>query len=169
MGFIRNMTCRRRATVLMPTIRKFIVKGDKVLDVGCDTGTMSLEVKRGTGCLLDCTDFTNVLKHPLPFIDKPEMGKYDKVLLIDVLHHIIESEQVNVVKYWERFGKVIIIDTEPTMTAYLVDLFNEVGGMPTPYTFRTLEGWELALPDYKIEKVKTSRLYPLKHLIMVQK
>ena len=166
---IRCFTCRTRASVLLPTLKGLIKPTDSVLDVGCDTGIVTNYIKEKIGCKIVGTDFQNILEYNIPFVSYYDIkDKYDKILLIDVLHHIPKDEQKNTVKKWEQFGQVIIIESEGNLTAKLVDYLNDLRGMITPYAFRNQQGWQLLLPDYKVEKIKSQFWYPLNHLVMTR-
>jgi len=180
MSFIRCFTCRTRASVLLSTLKGLIKPTDSVLDVGCDTGIVTNYIKEKIGCKITGTDFQNILEYNIPFesyyeFDAPLIStnenqkRFDKVLLVDVLHHVQKEEQAKIVKYWEQYGTVIIIETLPNLTAKFVDLLNDFRGMIVPYAFRSLEGWQLLLTNYKVERIKSPTWYPLNHVIMTRK
>ena len=165
---IRKLTCGIRAKVLMPTIKKHIKRKDRVLDVGCDTGIVTNHIKKSIGCEIKGTDKKNVLENDIPFSTHYIAGTHNKILLIDVLHHIPRNKQLSTIKHWEKYGEVIIIETEPNLVAHFVDFMNEKRGMVTPYAFRKQVGWQRLLHDYKVKRIKTPCWYPLKHLVITK-
>ena len=133
--------------------------GMTVLDLGSGTGRISrwLAARRGISpTLADVTDFGNRvggfpyvrLEDPLrlPFADR----SFDAVMMLFVLHHLerwedqerLLGEAVRVAR-----RRLVLIEDTPTsrvdrMSNMAWDwLLNLRHGVPTPFTFRTVEGW----------------------------
>jgi ubiquinone/menaquinone biosynthesis C-methylase UbiE len=133
--------------------------GSQVLDVGSGTGRISQWLARRAGIrptLADVIEFENRvggfpyvrLADPLalPFEDR----SFDAVMLLFVLHHIEAwDDQERLVGEAARVSRSRVVVVEDTPTSAVDRAFN-VGwdwvlnlrhGVPTPFTFRTVEGW----------------------------
>jgi SAM-dependent methyltransferase len=140
-------------------IAPHLERGMTVLDLGSGTGRVSRWLADRTGIrptLADVADFGNriggfpfvPLEDPLslPFPDRA----FDAVMMLFVLHHIEAwDDQERLVREATRVTRrrLVVIEDTPTST---VDrmwnvawdwLLNLRHGVPTPFTFRTVEEW----------------------------
>jgi SAM-dependent methyltransferase len=133
--------------------------GAELLDVGSGTGRISRWLARRVGIrptLADVAEFENRvgglpyvrLTDPfsLPFEDR----SFDAVMLLFVLHHVgTWDDQERLVAEAARVtrGRLVVLEDTPTSAvdrAFNVGwdwLLNLRHGVPTPFTFRTVEGW----------------------------
>ena len=134
-------------------------EGTTVLDVGSGTGRIMRWLADRVGVrptLADVIEFDNrVLDFPyvrlddplaLPFPDR----SFDTVLLLFVLHHLERWEdQETIVREAARVTgrRLLIIEDTPTsrldraMNVAWDWVLNLRHGVPTPFTFRSVEGW----------------------------
>lgn len=131
----------------------------EVLDLGSGTGHLARWLStrvRIRPTLADVTEFDNripdfpFLRMEDPFRVPAPDRSFDAVLLLYVLHHIPGwTEQERLLGEAVRLsrGRVVVIEDTPTSAvdrAFNVGwdlLLNLRHGIPTPFTFRTVEGW----------------------------
>ena len=151
--------------------------GDRVLDLGAGTGFMSRWLQRRTGVqptLADVVDYRNRARS-LPFIrlDDPlhlpvPDGSFDVVLMMFVLHHVADgADQEALLDEAVRVARHRLIVLEDTPRTRLDRAFNTAWdwvlnlrhGVPTPFTFRDVDGWARAFKerDLSIAHVETYR------------
>jgi ubiquinone/menaquinone biosynthesis C-methylase UbiE len=147
-----------------------LAPGMDVLDLGSGTGLISSWLARRVGIrptMADVTEFDNrVLDHPYirmddPFVVPVDDASFDAVMMLFVLHHIEEWEdQERLVREAMRVsrGRLLILEDTPTS---LVDrtfnvawdwLLNLRHGVPTPFTFRTVDGWRQVFRGLELEE-----------------
>jgi SAM-dependent methyltransferase len=140
-------------------VAPFVHPGWEVLDLGSGTGQISRWLARRAGIrptMADVTEFDNrVLDHPYLLLRDPlhvpvEDGSFDAVMMLFVLHHLERwGEQERLVREAARVARrrLILIEDTPTSEAGRVLnvawdwVLNRRHGIPTPFTFRTVEGW----------------------------
>jgi ubiquinone/menaquinone biosynthesis C-methylase UbiE len=133
--------------------------GMEVLDLGSGTGRISRWLARRVGIsptLADVTEFGNRVRDfpyvrmmdPLvaPFPDR----SFDAVLVLFVLHHISRwQDQERLLGEAVRIARRRVLVLEDTPTSSIDRAFNVAWdwvlnvrhGVPTPFTFRSVDGW----------------------------
>lgn len=138
--------------------------GTTLLDVGAGTGQIARWLARGTGVrptLADVTSFGNRVGD-LPFIPLTDPlrlpaadNSFDTVLMLFVLHHMDRwHDQELLLAEAARVARRQVLLIEDTPTSRLDRAFNVAWdwvlnlrhGVPTPFTFRSVDGWEAAFP-----------------------
>jgi len=170
-----EFTVKLRSKYVINAIRPFIIRNDKVLDIGCGNGLISRIIEEQLHCNLVGTDIINYLEkdikfklmeavNKLPFKDK----EFDVGLLIDTLHHIPYYHQLGIIKEAMRVCKVVLIfEIKPTWFAKTWDvLINPIHNkdMPIPVAMRDEYSWNNLLFTDKIKPeyypIKTPFWYP---------
>lgn len=137
----------------------FLEPGVEVLDLGSGTGRISRWLARRVGIrptLAEVEDYGNrVGDFPFILMRDPlrvpaEDGAFDSVVMLFVLHHMPAwGDQERLVAEAARVARRRLLVIEDTPTSR-VDrwlnvawdwLLNLRHGVPTPFTFRTAEGW----------------------------
>jgi ubiquinone/menaquinone biosynthesis C-methylase UbiE len=136
-----------------------LAPGMTVLDLGAGTGRMARWLARRVGIrptLADVTEFDNrvpagpFLRMEDPFRVPAEDASFDAVMMLFVLHHVERWEdQERLLREARRLTRRRILVIEDTPTSGLDRAFNVAWdwllnlrhGVPTPFTFRTVEGW----------------------------
>jgi ubiquinone/menaquinone biosynthesis C-methylase UbiE len=137
----------------------YLAPGTEVLDLGSGTGLISRWLAARVGIrptLADVTDFDNrVLDFPYLRMADPvsvpvEDRSFDVVMMLFVLHHVERWEdQERLVQEARRIARRRVLILEDTPTSRLDRIMNIAWdwvlnlrhGIPTPFTFRTVEGW----------------------------
>ena len=155
--------------------------GQTMLDLGAGTGFMARWLRSATGVrptLCDLVDYSN--RDPsLPFIHQQDPTRvpvgdasFDVVLLMFVFHHISRwEEQERLLDEAVRIARHRVVIAEDTPTSRADRAFNIVWdwvlnlrhGVPTPFTFRSLEEWTQLFKerDLSISHAETYRpLWP---------
>jgi SAM-dependent methyltransferase len=133
--------------------------GQTMLDLGAGTGFMARWLQRRTGVvptLCDLVDYHN-RDRSLPFIHQTDPGRvpvedgsFDVVLIMFVFHHIERWEdQERLLDEAIRVTRRRIVIAEDTPTSRIDRAFNVAWdwllnwrhGVPTPFTFRSPDGW----------------------------
>jgi ubiquinone/menaquinone biosynthesis C-methylase UbiE len=133
--------------------------GAGVLDLGAGTGRIATWLARRVGIrptLADVVDYDNRV-HEFPFIHMPdplrvpaEDGSFDAVIMLFVFHHMERWEdQERLAAEAARITRRRLLVIEDTPTSRMDRWFNVVWdwmlnlrhGVPTPFTFRSPEGW----------------------------
>jgi ubiquinone/menaquinone biosynthesis C-methylase UbiE len=136
-----------------------LAPGMTVLDLGSGTGRMSRWLAGRVGIrptLADVTEFHNrVPAGPYIRMDDPfhvpvEEASFDAVMMLFVLHHVERWEdQERLLREARRVSRRRVLVLEDTPTSKLDRMFNVAWdwilnlrhGVPTPFTFRSVEGW----------------------------
>lgn len=182
---LSNITTKYRSKIMIQTYRKVVKSGQKILDVGCGNGIVSKILADTFALNLIGCDILDYLSVNIKFkkMLSPNKLPFTKtdfafVMFNDVLHHIEKDNQLKLLKDSLRIGKrVLIFEDEPTLTNMAIDYaLNKIHNplMKIPYTHRSQEDWirifKSMKANYKILEIKTSNLYPLKHIaFLVQK
>lgn len=126
---IAHLTSGLRSKLIISVYKKWIKKGDSVLDIGCGTGIVSeaLKIKfslKITGCDIDNNSlvqipFRKIASDTLPFKTK----SFDLTLLNDILHHMPKEKQAHMILEAIRISKkVLIFEFEPTLIGMFADI-----------------------------------------------
>jgi SAM-dependent methyltransferase len=140
-------------------IAPHLEEGEALLDLGAGTGFMARWLQRSTGVrptLCDLVDYGN-RDRSLPFIQQTDPNRvpvgdasFDVVLLMFVFHHIDGWEnQERLLDEAVRIARRRVIVTEDTPASraeWIVNaawdwILNLRHGVPTPFTFRSVEQW----------------------------
>ncbi|HEX2031559.1 MAG TPA: class I SAM-dependent methyltransferase [Actinomycetota bacterium] len=150
---------RLRENEIGARLAPHLAPGMEVLDLGAGTGRIARWLAERVGVrptLADVADFSNRVAD-LPFLPLPDPLRvpapdrsFDAVLLLFVLHHIPRwADQGRVVAEAARVARRRVVVIEDTPTSRLDRAVNVAWdwalnlrhGVPTPFTFRTVEGW----------------------------
>ncbi|HEV8572494.1 MAG TPA: class I SAM-dependent methyltransferase [Actinomycetota bacterium] len=133
--------------------------GAEVLDLGAGTGRIAAWLARRVGIrptLTDLVDYGNrVSDFPFIRIDDPlrvpaDDGSFDVVVMLFVLHHMERwQDQERLVADAARVARrrvLVIEDTPASRVERWINVawdwaLNLRHGVPTPFTFRSTEGW----------------------------
>lgn len=157
-------------------VAPWLEPGWSLLDVGSGTGRIARWLARERGVrptLADLVEFGNRVGG-LPFLrmDDPvripaEDDSHDAVMMLFVLHHMPAwGDQVELVREAARVarGRVVIIEDTPlsrpdrVFNIFWDRLLNLRHGVPTPFTFRDVAGWEKVFADLGLP-VRTTHTY----------
>ena len=153
---ISSFTSPYRCSLLVKAYKGWFTRQDRVLDLGCGNGLISLAIKKTYDVDINCADIKNHLLYDLPFkliksgkklpfADK----KFDVVMLNDVLHHIPFGDQFFLVSESLRIAnKLLIFEARPTLVGKGFDIIlNKLHykSLDTPLSFREIKQWILFL------------------------
>lgn len=133
--------------------------GMELLDLGSGTGLIARWLAHRVGVrptMADLVEYGNRVRE-FPFVRMTDPlhvpvpdGSYDAVMMLFVLHHMDRWEdQERLVAEAARIARKRVVILEDTPTSRLDRAFNVAWdwllnlrhGVPTPFTFRTVEGW----------------------------
>jgi len=158
-------------------VGRWLEPGQTVLDVGSGTGRISRWLRDRIGVrptLTDVVPYRN-RDRSLPFIEQADPftvpvgdGSFDVVLLLFVLHHVAgPQEQGRLLDEAVRAARTRLIVLEDTPRTGLDRAFNKGWdwvlnlrhGVPTPFSYREVDGWTRAFKerDLSIVAVETYR------------
>jgi len=176
---IAEITTPIRAKLIANAYKQWIMKNNKVLDIGCGNGVVSILLKdllsiNITGCdrdqyLIREINYKKMIDDSiLPFKNK----NFDVVMFNDVLHHTTYNNQIKLILEALRVAnKVTIFELKPTLVGKLLDfLINKIHNprMDIPFTYRESDNWELIFTKnnihYKKKLVKSPWFYPFSHV-----
>lgn len=176
---IADITSPIRARLIANTYKQWIKTNDKVLDVGCGNGVVSVLLKkylgvRVTGCdrdeyLIRDINYKGMANDSkLPFKNK----EFDVAIFNDVLHHTTYNNQVKLIIEALRVAKkVAIFELKPTIIGKVLDFaLNKMHNpkMNIPFTYRESEAWEGLFKrkgiNYKKQNVSSPTFYPFSHV-----
>lgn len=138
-------------------VARFVDPGWTLLDVGSGTGLISRYLKERAGVEPTLTDLVFYDRTGFPRIEMTSPTEipapdrsFDAVMLLFVLHHMARWEDQEalldeVVRVARR--RVIVIEDTPhsrvdrVMNTVWDKVLNLRHGVPTPFTFRTADGW----------------------------
>jgi SAM-dependent methyltransferase len=146
-------------------LARHLEPGMTVLDLGSGTGRMARWLARQVGIrptLADVTEFDNrvsagpFLRMEDPFRVPAEDASFDAVMMLFVLHHLERWEdQERLLREARRLTRRGILVIEDTPTSKVDRAFNVAWdwvlnlrhGVPTPFTFRTVDAWREVFED----------------------
>jgi len=147
-----------RVSAILQHLLFFIADGDKVLDVGCGDGMLANELKKSRDITVTGLE---TVKQPERFIPVTLFdGKtipypdnyFDKVLLIDVLHH--SRDPLRLLKECGRVGRRVIVKDHTYWNPlgwfflYLSDyISNKPKGVDLPMNFIGRKKWDVLLKE----------------------
>jgi ubiquinone/menaquinone biosynthesis C-methylase UbiE len=166
--FLReNEIVRRLAEHLRP--------GQSVLDVGSGTGLIARRLAATAGVKPTLCDVVDYNKVDLPYVKLADPlripagdASYDAVIMLFVLHHIPSWEdQLVVAAEAMRIARerVLVIEDTPFHAVDRIAntawdwLLNVRHGVPTPFTFRSVEAWSeiFSRDGYKVASTESYR------------
>lgn len=174
------ITSKYRGKLIIDAYRKWIKRGETVLDVGCGNGVVSNEIKNQFKLNLTGCDVMSYLTENIPFIKMKSEDKlpfrtksFDIAMFNDVLHHTsFATQQKLLVEALRVADKVLIFEVKPTIVGIIADyLLNKVHNknMNIPFTFRTVGGWQALFKSLGIKygslEVKRPLFYPFSHIV----
>jgi ubiquinone/menaquinone biosynthesis C-methylase UbiE len=137
----------------------YLEPGMEVLDLGAGTGQIARWLVRRVGIrptLADVADYGNRVRD-LPFLGMADplnvpadAESFDAVIMLFVLHHMARwQDQERLVAEAARVARRRVLVIEDTPTSRMDRWFNVAWdwllnlrhGVPTPFTFRSAEGW----------------------------
>jgi ubiquinone/menaquinone biosynthesis C-methylase UbiE len=153
--------------------------GQTVLDLGAGTGFMARWLRAETGIrptLADVVEYGN-RDRTLPFVRLHDPlrlpvpdGSFDVVLLMFVLHHVerFEDQEVLIDEALRvaRHRLVVVEDTPFSVADRVFNvawdwLLNLRHGVPTPFTFRTVDGWTELFKDRSLALAHVESYRPM--------
>ena len=160
-------------------IAPFLERGWTMLDLGAGTGFMARWLHRQTGVeptLCDLVDYSN-RDRSMPFLLQTDPthvpaddDSFDVVLLMFVFHHMERfPDQELLLAEAARIAKRRIVIAEDTPTSAVDRVFNVAWdwllnvrhGVPTPFTFRTVRGWQAVFERHGLELSHRETYRPL--------
>jgi ubiquinone/menaquinone biosynthesis C-methylase UbiE len=170
-----------RAEALARRIRPWLT-GTRVLDLGGGRGKVSaalreLRMQPTVSDVLDRSEFKPYIHQDDPFAVPVDSGSFDSVMLLYVLHHVPRPDQAKLLTEAKRIARsrLVIVEDVPRrwerpITKLWDFVFNRPFGIPTPFSFRTVEEWVAELGS--VEHVDVFRpLWPglgmLRHAMFV--
>jgi ubiquinone/menaquinone biosynthesis C-methylase UbiE len=151
-----------RINIISKIYSKWLLKGMKVLDVGCGDGVLAHEISRKLNLVIHGCDIDKYLYKKIPFTfmeDKsvlPFKGNtFDVATFNDVLHHTDYNTQENLIREALRVSKkfIIINEIKPNIGVYIEDLIcNKTihPKMEVPWTFRKMDDWLKLFKKFRV-------------------
>ena len=160
-------------------IAPFLEAGATLLDIGAGTGFMARWLVRRTGVVPTLTDVVEYGNRDpsLPFLRQAdplhlpvEDGSFDVVLLMFVFHHMHKfADQERLLEEAKRIAAHRIVIAEDTPTSRVDRWFNVAWdwalnvrhGVPTPFTFRSVEAWTDTFGRHELPVVHKETYRPM--------
>ncbi len=160
-------------------VAPWLERGWTLLDLGAGTGFISRWLRDRTGVeptLTDMVEYGNRARE-LPFIRQDEPlrvpvadGSFDVVMLLFVFHHMHRhEEQIRLFDEACRIARRRLVIMEDTPRSRLDRALNTAWdwalnwrhGVPTPFTFRSPDGWQAVFKEHDLSIVHTETYRPL--------
>jgi ubiquinone/menaquinone biosynthesis C-methylase UbiE len=162
-----------RESRLAKRLAPWLWPGATVLDLGGGRGKVSLTLQAELDVRPMVSDVMVGRTHPsLPFIHQTdplhvplEDGSVDAVVMCYVLHHVGWGDQSALLQEARRLARrrVLIVENVPEQRYERVAcraldwVFNRPFGIPTPFTFRTIEQWDQVAVEMGMTKEHVQR------------
>ncbi|MFL5800099.1 MAG: class I SAM-dependent methyltransferase [Actinomycetota bacterium] len=160
-------------------IAPWLERGQTMLDLGAGTGFISRWLRDRVGVeptLTDVVDYGNRAKD-LPFLQQEDPfrvpvadGSFDVVMMLFVFHHVDRyKDQGPVLDEAVRIARRRLVIMEDTPVNRLDLMFNKAWdwtlnirhGVPTPFTFRSPDGWVRAFKERNLSIAHAETYRPL--------
>lgn len=176
-----QLTSTYRTKLIISAYKKWIKKGDSIIDIGCGTGVVTKNLTKYFSSKITGADIKNYSLYKMPFI-KIAKGKipiknnmFEFSMFNDVLHHINREDQPDTLKEAARVSKkVLIFEFKPTISGKLFDkILNKFhyGNLDVPLSMRTLEEWTDLFKSlgfkYQSMILKRPFWYPFSHMAFI--
>lgn len=176
---LAQLTSTYRAKLIAETYKNWFKPHDKVLDIGCGTGVVSMFLANKFSLALTGCDIDRYLIKKIPFKKMhsatrlpSKSGWYNVAMFNDVLHHTMYQNQSRLIKDSLRVSRVVLIfELKPTLLGKLLDfILNKIHNlrMDVPFTYRSEPEWIKLFKDmkvkYAVKKVRAPFWYPFTHV-----
>lgn len=176
---LTQLTSSYRCKLIIRAFNKWLLKNDRVLDVGCGNGIVTKLLMDRLGIRIVGCDVKNYLIYKdIPFIKIKEdklpfsSKKFNAVLLLDVLHHLQLNQHESLIKESLRVAdKVLIFEAQPTIIGKITDVIlnkYHYEDLHTPLTFRNDRQWRVLFKKmslkYQIIALAKPFWYPFSHI-----
>ena len=170
-----NMGKKIRASGLARKLARWVAPGQTVLDVGSGRGLVSERLAQISGVIPTLCDVLNYNETSLPFMKMQEPTRlpvgdrsFDIVTLSFVLHHIAaSSDQIALLREVLRVAskRVLVLEDTPfNRVQHALNVAwdwvqNAPNGVPTPFTFRSVDAWhsELSRDGFRVVSTESFR------------
>ena len=181
---IARFTSPYRSRLIKKVYANWLKKDEKVLDIGCGNGLISLYLMNNLSVKIVGCDVNNYLSVPVRFVQIPdsyklplEKNSFDASMLNDVLHHIKKPQQIELIKEALRVSsRVLVFEAKPTFLAKVFDIIlNKLhyGDLKVPLSFRDRQEWEELCNSlsvkFEIIELKRPFWYPFSHIALLLK
>jgi SAM-dependent methyltransferase len=177
-----SWTQRKRAEIIDASYRPWLAGGEKVLDIGCGNGEVTVTLARSLGIDphgTDIIDYRAGAAANLPFTLMTSPGSlpfhdrsFDVAMFNDILHHsdcveslLLESKRL------ARKAIVVFEDCDSWLLRKVDVGLNRryCADMPCPLAFRTSDEWQVLFAGlgFNVKKgtVRYPIWYPFRHMV----
>lgn len=176
---LADITSKYRASLMADVYKRWVKKGDRILDVGCGTGVVGDYLSKELDVIVEGCDIEKYLIRNMKYKKVTKTNRlpykeneFDATMLNDMLHHTTIDTQKALIKESTRVSKkVLLFEVLPSPKAKLFDyILNKIhhSEMDIPFTFHSESEWKKMFKDLglktKTRKVKTPFLYPFDHI-----